>query len=401
MKHIAKYSLRLWMAMALSLLCLACEKDANFKEYAYPVPEITGIFPASGYVGSQVAILGKDFGDQIEAVKVTFGGMEARNVFSCTDGRIIVELPDGAQSGKVGVQVWNHAVESEDTYTVIPTPMISSIKSLNSAGDLFATANDEVLITGNNFGDAVENVSVVVKGLQKDVQASVVAVTNEEIRFKLPADYDESGTVFINVGGYEVEGSALINPAATGDVTALFLKNYKQPFLRGDVSDSEWGTALYWLTSDGFGSSLQYPEVYPEGLLAIQSGWGQGKKENAKLYQLATLPPGKYTFTVHVVENTNSGGRYGAVFAVVEGEGVIPDLNDEQQNLEGAKQWTYNPVPEEVLGWKHVTIGSFADPADYQCEVTLTQTTAVTIGFVAMMNGSSNVKISDIKIERN
>ena len=63
MKHIAKYSLRLWMSMALSLLCLACEKDANFKEYTYPVPEITGIYPASGYVGSQVAILGKDFGD--------------------------------------------------------------------------------------------------------------------------------------------------------------------------------------------------------------------------------------------------------------------------------------------------------------------------------------------------
>ena len=87
-------------------------------------------------------------------------------------------------------------------------------------------------------------------------------------------------------------------------------------------------------------------------MLAIQSGWGQGKKENAKLYQLATLPPGTYTFTLHVVENTNSGGRYGAVFAVVEGEGVIPNLNKEQQNVEGAKQWTYNPVPAEVLGWK-------------------------------------------------
>lgn len=135
-----------------------------------------------------------------------------------------MELPDGAQTGKIGLKVWNHTVESSDTYTVIPTPVISSIKSLNSAGDLFATANDEVVITGNNFGDAVENVSVVIKGLQKDVRANVVAVTNEEIKFKLPADYDESGTVVINVGGYEVEGSALINPAATGDVTALFLK---------------------------------------------------------------------------------------------------------------------------------------------------------------------------------
>lgn len=69
--------------------------------------------------------------------------------------------------------------------------------------------------------------------------------------------------------------------------------------------------------------------------------------------------------------------------------------------MEGAKQWTYNPVPEEVLGWKQVTVGSFSEPVDYQCEITLTQTTSVTIGFVTMMNGSSNVKISNIKIERN
>ena len=72
MKHIVKYSLKWCLAITFSLLCFACEKDANFKEYAYPVPEITGIYPVSGYVGSQVAILGKDFGDQIEAVKVTF-----------------------------------------------------------------------------------------------------------------------------------------------------------------------------------------------------------------------------------------------------------------------------------------------------------------------------------------
>ena len=58
-------------------------------------------------------------------------------------------------------------------------------------------------------------------------------------------------------------------------------------------------------------------------------------------------------------------------------------------------------MPEEVLGWKQDTVGSLSEPEDYQCEITLTQTTAVTIGFVAMMNGSSNVKISDIKIERN
>ena len=78
MKLIVKYRVKWCLAITLSLRCFACEKDANFKEYAYPVPEITGIYPASGYVGSMVAILGKDFGDLIEAVKVSFGGMEAQ-----------------------------------------------------------------------------------------------------------------------------------------------------------------------------------------------------------------------------------------------------------------------------------------------------------------------------------
>ena len=90
MKHIVKYSLKWCLAITFSLLCFACEKDANFKEYAYPVPEITGIYPVSGYVGSQVAILGKDFGDQIEAVKVppaaARSSAPARST-SCTSGK--------------------------------------------------------------------------------------------------------------------------------------------------------------------------------------------------------------------------------------------------------------------------------------------------------------------------
>lgn len=83
-----------------SLLCFACEKDANFKEYAYPVPEITGIYPVSGYVGSQVAILGKDFGDQIEAVKVTFGGMEAQKIFHVQTGVLLWSCQMGHRLGK-------------------------------------------------------------------------------------------------------------------------------------------------------------------------------------------------------------------------------------------------------------------------------------------------------------
>lgn len=100
MKHIVKYSLKWCLAITFSLFCFACEKDANFKEYAYPVPEITGIYPVSGYVGSQVAILGKDFGDQIEAVKVTFGGMEAQKIFHVQTGVLLWSCQMGHRLGK-------------------------------------------------------------------------------------------------------------------------------------------------------------------------------------------------------------------------------------------------------------------------------------------------------------
>lgn len=96
MKHIVKYSLKWCLAITFSLLCFACEKDANFKEYAYPVPEITGIYPASGYVGSQVAILGKDFGDQIEAVKVT----KPRRFFHVQTGVLLWSCQMGHRLGK-------------------------------------------------------------------------------------------------------------------------------------------------------------------------------------------------------------------------------------------------------------------------------------------------------------
>ena len=401
-----KSSLSLLMAAALTVLGTGCEKDAAFKQYEYPVPSITEFYPASGYAGSQVAISGTEFGDQIEAIGVTFGGVEVENILSCTNNRIIVQLPEGAQSGKVGLRVWNHEVESASDFTVIPTPTIASIASDNPAGELFATAGNNVTVTGTNFGGDPANVSVTIKGLDNDVPVTPTEVTETEIKFTLPADYSEmGGTIVLNIGGYELEGqSSLINPDAEGDVTELFLKNYKQPFL--SASDGEWVTGLYWMASSNFGAFLQFGADYSDGVIAIQSGWGQGKKENAKLYQFATLPPGKYTFTVTVVENSFETGRYGAVFAVASGQSEIPNQNAELQNQLGAKQWTYNltaeGAPDNILAWMLITAGNgyYELPHDYTCECILTESTPVTIGFTAMMNNTSTVKMSGIKIER-
>lgn len=401
MKHIMKSSLNLLMAAALAAFGSGCEKDAAFKQYVYPVPSITEFYPASGYAGSQVAISGTEFGDQIEAVGVMFGGVEVENILSCTNNRIIVQLPEGAQSGKIGLKVWNHETESAGEFTVIPTPVIASVVSDHPAGELFAAAGNSITITGSNFGGDPANVSVTIQGLENDVPVTPTEVTETEIKFTLPADYSEDGgTILLNIGGYELEAqSSLINPDAEGDVTGLFLKNYKQPFL--STGDSEWGTGLSWITSSGFGACIQTNSDYPQGVLGIQTGWGQGTKMDALLYQIATLPKGEYTFTVNVVENVKESGTYGVAFVVVEGV-QIPLFNKEESNgnTNGVKQCTYNPVPDEVLAWKQITSPTISEPVQYTCSCTLADTKEVAIGFVSKMKGTNTVKMSEIKIER-
>ena len=284
---------------------------------------------------------------------------------------------------------------------MIPTPVIASVVSDHPAGELFAAAGNSITITGSNFGGDPANVSVTIQGLENDVPVTPTEVTETEIKFTLPADYSEDGgTILLNIGGYELEAqSSLINPDAEGDVTGLFLKNYKQPFL--STGDSEWGTGLSWITSSGFGACIQTNSDYPQGVLGIQTGWGQGTKMDALLYQIATLPKGKYTFTVNVVENVKESGTYGVAFVVVEGV-QIPLFNKEESNgnTNGVKQCTYNPVPDEVLAWKQITSPTISEPVQYTCSCTLADTKEVAIGFVSKMKGTNTVKMSEIKIER-
>ena len=75
-----------------SALLFSCEKDGKKQEFYYPEPTVTGIYPASGYTLSQVAINGENFGERLEPVSVHFGDKKAE-VVSCKNNRIIVVVP--------------------------------------------------------------------------------------------------------------------------------------------------------------------------------------------------------------------------------------------------------------------------------------------------------------------
>lgn len=376
--------LNIILAFGFTSILFSCEGEGKFKNYVYPVPIVDEIYPASGYVASQIAIMGTNFGDRIDPVKVFFGGVEVKNVISCKNNCIVVEVPEDARTGDVSLQVWTHTLESVGQFTVIPTPVISSILSDNEQGSAFAVGGDEVRIVGEAFGTNAEEVKVTVN----DKMAKILSIADTEIVIEVPDNYG-SGLVVVDVKGYKVEGTSLIDPSTTGDVTRLFLKNYKQPFTRSDSGDGEWGMAADWFTNANFnGNSIQYTDDNPEGLLTMV---GANNKWNGALYQISVLPAGEYEVTVELAATMTYGGRYGTKFAIVKGDGVFPTLVSNGSSFEDKTN---------VLCEIDLNKGSQNNEVSgtYTTTMTIDGTYRVTIGFATMLANYNYVKVSGIKI---
>lgn len=384
MKSLVKSILNIFLMTGLAAGLSGCEPEGKYREYVYPEPAVDEVYPTSGYVASQVAITGTNFGDRTEPVKVSFGGVEVTNIISCKNNCIVVEVPQGAQSGDISLQVWTYTLESVGKYTVIPTPELHSVYSNNPQGDSFALEGDEVTIAGTAFGSEKSDVGVTINGKT----AEVLSVMDNEIRVKVPANYG-SGIVVVTIRGYALEGTALIDPSITGDVTRLFLKNYCQPFQRVNAAnETEWDDAIYWVKNANFtNNSLQFTDDVPEGMLAMV---GTGKWDGA-LYQITSLPAGTYDIVVEVADRHTGGGRYGAVFGIVKSEGVFPALTDA-----GKKPWNFADKTNVLC-----EINLLEDGVDtFTKEMVITETTPVTIGFATMLANGNYVKVSDIKIIR-
>lgn len=384
MKSLVKSILNIFLMTGLAAGLSGCEPEGKYREYVYPEPAVDEVYPTSGYVASQVAITGTNFGDRTEPVKVSFGGVEVTNIISCKNNCIVVEVPQGAQSGDISLQVWTYTLESVGKYTVIPTPELHSVYSNNPQGDSFALGGDEVTIAGTAFGSEKSDVGVTINGKT----AEVLSVMDNEIRVKVPANYG-SGIVVVTIRGYALEGTALIDPSITGDVTRLFLKNYCQPFQRVNAAnETEWDDAIYWVKNANFtNNSLQFTDDVPEGMLAMV---GTGKWDGA-LYQITSLPAGTYDIVVEVADRHTGGGRYGAVFGIVKSEGVFPALTDA-----GKKPWNFADKTDVLC-----EINLLEDGVDtFTKEMVITETTPVTIGFATMLANGNYVKVSDIKIIR-
>ena len=310
MRHLIK---NITLIGALSALLFSCEKDGKKQEFYYPEPIVTGIYPTTGYTLSQVVINGENFGDRLEPVSVHFGDKKAE-IVSCKNNRIIVVVPKDAVSGDVTLKVWQYEFDNVGKFTVVPKPTIISVSSSNTDCPLFAAENDVITITGISFGTNKEDITVKI-GTKI---AEVISIQDDEIQVRTPAGYG-IGTVQINVKGYETENGSFLDPAYTGDLTIYALKNSSQPFVMTDDGlESEcWAIPTEWQYNDKFyydesGTKvlirpLLIDKNYPDGCISLLCNqWANANHkhglENAKMYQVSTLPAGTYKISCFVPE---------------------------------------------------------------------------------------------------
>lgn len=328
MKHLYKNAFGLLtLAMAILLLS-ACEQDPQLKKYEYPMPEVTGMTPNVGYVSSQVIITGTNFGDRTEPVKVFFGGVEATKVLMCKNNRIAVEVPGDALSGDVTLRVWTNEVGVIGQYTVLPTPYVISIRSNNEAGTGVAEKGDIITISGENFGTNQDDVEVSFNGTPAE---SVTLVDESTITAVTPEHY-LSGNVIVTIRGFAMTGSSMFNPTLKGDVTAVYLTNYKQPFMAEEAQTGDWNTPLGWMQNNAMKNPTGCLQIDKQGLtsLTFQNGWGKNAYQNGKVYQAMILRKGTYRLEASYTSSYVPAGDNKVFLVMAKGadETAIPNVTD-------------------------------------------------------------------------
>lgn len=323
MKHLFKYTFRLAVLACVSTFFAGCEQDPKFRIYDYPVPVVEDVFPADGFVATQLVITGANFGNRSEAVKVFFGDVPSTKVLDCKNNRLVVEVPETAVTGNLSLQIFNKKVDDIGHFTVLPTPYVIAMRSVSGSG--MAAIGEEVTIIGENFGTDETDISVSFNGSPAEfrlVDESTIIATTPEY---------ETGEVTVTIHGYTIVAGVMLNPDIKGDVTAFYLKNYKQPFVV-EGPEVEWSQARYW--------NQNAASLNPTGcrqaqggntFLTFQKGWKKTFIENGKVWQAIKLRKGTYELEVFYTETNFPNQDENAFYTVLvpgTDETAIPDVED-------------------------------------------------------------------------
>ena len=153
MKKKLNYLSFLFFLMTIPILwSMSCSDNPEIDETPSPpppvvlTPSIKSITPDIGSAGTEVTIIGENFGNNQRDAKITFGTKEG-DIFLFSKGKIIVKAPEGEKDGEkvnVTVTIGEKASNTKEFSYITPTPLIMSMSES-------CYYNSTVIIVGKNF----------------------------------------------------------------------------------------------------------------------------------------------------------------------------------------------------------------------------------------------------------
>ncbi len=166
------------------------------------LPQITSVKPASAPPGSEIEILGKNFGDDVELTEVFFKAV-AGSIVSLNDTLIKVVIPENASEGKIDLTVAVNENSSE--------PVSFTVSPLNAPVIFEITPNcglpgDKIQLTGLNFNLAPDDIELTFVGVGEDVNATTISDLTETSLSVIVPDGAASGQINLTVDGINAVG---------------------------------------------------------------------------------------------------------------------------------------------------------------------------------------------------
>ena len=369
-----------------------------------PDPVMESVSPESVYAGTEghneIVVTGSNFGTAAEDVLLYLVRGEDRidaEVSACEDNKITATIPEAALFGEfdVKMEILGRAASGSLKLTLNQKAVITDISTNHAFGSLYATPGTELTITGTNFGDSKEAISVKIGDL--DV-TNITSFSDIEIKATIPSGFITGDAVTVVKDGITTTSEKVLTAlilTANMDISEYALKNYKQDFVADPnyTAYDGWSVPADWTVNDAAknkGNDGSKVGGLHNNTIIMQAGQTWDKPfvqiTNGKIYQTTTLPAGSYKLTVTFSEYYVNGGN---LFLVVNKGTDLPDIS------EGALS------PNDVCASETNTFnGDNGSGETVELTFNLSEQTEVSIGFVATFgSANNNFRATNFKLE--
>ena len=175
---------------------------------ARPAPTITAFAPRSGLVGSSVTITGTNFSTTASENTVTFHDGIQADVTGATTTKLTVMVPNGAEKGKIRVEVNDKSAASRSDFTVTSPPVgPAPAPTITAFTPTYGMAGSAVTIKGANFSTTASENTVT---FHNGVSALVTNATTTELTVTVPTGAKTGGGhIRVTVNGQEAIAKAI------------------------------------------------------------------------------------------------------------------------------------------------------------------------------------------------